>query len=577
MNPGGWTIDTAAFPGGEIGVIHAPSKHTGILAKTGTGPGLMRLENGDIIAWSGLPLAEGRTVKLRAARDLLTLGRGLDGVFSAVGWSAEDGRLYATIDFLGLQPFYYGETPDGWMAANETKPFPYVPDAAGWGGFIAFGQTIGGSTLAHHAERLRPATALTITPGMPGAPAKVEATRYWQMPDEKPKEPATADIVATLEANTAAYQALADESVLLLSGGFDSRLILGLLHRLKAENRRALILSHYDEDADLDGRLAAITARLTDTPIEYDHPDRQFFSSGAYLDYIHAIDGGTPNLYMFIAQLSAVLEGRKAVWDGLIPPLALRGPLQTADGALVPFRHERFLTGGAPIRIFKPKVLQDMRDAFQAEFERTKTLFPDSPHGRWQWIVENRMRNRTGVNPTKVYVNHVTPLLVGSSRALWELAATIPFARRRDYQYYIDVFRTLSPELTRVPFSSGGDLHRADAPWHTYQTYALQQKGWRALARRPRLARMVGIANEAAFAPSCFMNSPALYREEDDLLDMDVVRRMETDEALRATNGKLLFHWRTTRWVHENRLHTTLLEAPDDRDQPLPALAAQAG
>ena len=120
MNPGGWTIETAAFPGGELGVIHGPRADAAPMARTGTGPGLMRLDNGDIIAWSGLPLAKGQQVKIRSARDLATVARELDGVFAAVGWSQEDGRLYATVDFLGLQPFYYGDTPDGWMADRKS-------------------------------------------------------------------------------------------------------------------------------------------------------------------------------------------------------------------------------------------------------------------------------------------------------------------------------------------------------------------------------------------------------------------------------------------------------------------------
>ncbi|MGK2285550.1 hypothetical protein [Pedomonas sp. V897] len=577
MNPGGWRIDTAAFPGGEIGVVHGPPESTGPLARTGAGPGLMRLDNGDIIAWSGLPLARGQKVTLRSARDLPALARELDGVFAAIGWSAEDGKLYAAVDFLGLQPVYFGETPDGWMAANETKPFPYAPDAAGWGGFVTLGQTIGATTLTRHAARLRPATLLTITPGPGGAPAKIESARYWEMPDGQAAEPPVADVIAALEANTAAYQALADDSVLLLSGGFDSRLILGLLHRLKAGNRRALILSHYDEDADLDGRLAATVARLTGTPVDYRHPDRQFFSSADYLDYVHAIDGGTPNLYLFIAQLAPALKGCGATWEGLIPALALSTLQQPGDGTFETFRREKFRPDAAALQIFRPQVRKDFLDAFAAEFDRTRALYPDTTSGMWQWIVENRMRNRAGVNPTKVYVNHAAPLMVGASRALWELTAPVPFARRRDHSFYLDVFRGLAPDLARVPFSSGGVLYRGDAPWLAHRTCAVQQKCWRWLTRRPRLAQLAGIARDAGFAPSRFLDHPALYREDDDLLDMDVVRRMETDPALRAACGKPLFHWRTTRWVHEDRLHATLLESPDDRNQPLPSLAAQAG
>ncbi|HEY4546363.1 MAG TPA: hypothetical protein VIG90_08085 [Pedomonas sp.] len=566
MDPGGWVYDTAAFPSGEIGVIHAPVTHgqgdrTALMQRTNTGPGLIRLENGDIIAWSGLPLAEGQKVKLTAARDLPKLAPELDGVFAAIGWSASEGRLYVITDFLGLQPVYVGDDGQGgWMAANETKVFPYTPDAASWGAFIAFGQSIGRSTATQHAERLRPATVLAITPGLPGvegANRQIETSRYWETPDEG-SEPPTRAIVELLKDNTAAYHGLVDDSVFLLSGGFDSRAIFAALHELGVKEKKALILSHYEEDADLDGKLAALVARRTNTPIDYRQPDRDFFSSTAYLDYIDAIDGGTPNLYMFIAQLSSVIQHCGAVWEGLIPPLALRAPLQTGDGSFETFHKTMFKTGGEAVKIFKPSVRTAFRDAFEAEFERTKTFYPNQPHGVWQWVVENRMRNRTGVNPTKVYINHVTPLMVGASRPFWKLAATIPFNRRRDYHYYVDVFRTLTPELTRIPFSSGSVLHRGDAPWLTFKRYKAIQDIWRAVQRRPRLAKLLGLDQEMYFTPSRYVGHAALYREEDDLLDMDVVRRAETDDALREQVGKLLFHWRTTRWVHENRLHETL-------------------
>lgn len=564
MDPGGWTIDTAAFPGGEIGVIHAPGDRTHPLMRTGTGPGLLRLENGDIIAWSGLPLAAGQKVALTAARDLPALAPTLDGIFAAVGWSAAEGKLYVVNDFLGLQPIYAGDDGHGgWMVATETKAFPYTPDPAGWGAFIILGYPIGRASLTQHAERLRPATQITVTvgtPGIEGANRQVESSRYWQMPQEGP-EPPPLDAAEALKANTAAYQALTEANVCLLSGGFDSRIILAALYELDVQGRRALILDHSNLDGDLDGKLARQVARRTATPISYRQPEADFFSSRDYLEYVRAIDGSTPNLYLFISQLASNLKDSGAVWEGLIPALALSTLQQVGDGSFDAFAKQKFNLGSPAVQVFKPTVWRAFVDAFHAEFERTKALYPDSAHGMWQWIVENRMRNRAGVNPTKVYANHATPLMVGASRRLWETAAPVPFRRRQDHGFYLDVFRALSPELTRVPFYSGGTMHRGDAPWLAFTACRVGQQGWRAIAARPRLSRLMRVGRQFGFAPSRFVRHPSLYEEEDDMLDMDVVRRAREDSELRKVVGKQLFHWRATRWIHENRLIPMLQEA----------------
>ena len=150
--------------------------------------------------------------------------------------------------------------------------------------------------------------------------------------------------------------------------------------------------------------------------------------------------------------------------------------------------------------------------------------------------------------------------MVGASRRLWETAAPVPFPRRRDHGFYLDVFRALSPELTRVPFYSGGVMHRGDAPWLAYTACRVTQKSWRAIAARPRLSRLVRVGEKFGFAPSRFVRHPSLYEEEDDALDMDAVRRAREDSEMRKVIGKQLFHWRAARWIHEDRLFSMLQE-----------------
>lgn len=562
MNPGGWKPDVASLPCGEIGVLYAPGPQSVALSNAGIGPGLQRLENGDIIAWSGLPLAPNRKLWVPRASDLPNIAPRLDGTFAAVGWSQAQQRLYVITDFLGLQPLYVG-TPQGhWTAATETKAFPYAPDPAGWGAFISCGHAIGRGSMTIHAERPHPATVMTVRPG---PPARVETTRYWQFPTQGTKSPSAEEAVDALLENAAAYQALAPENVCLLSGGFDSRLILGLLYRMQVEQRRALILSHDDEDADLDGKLARLVARRTGTPVSTYQPDREYFSSADYLNYVWGIDGATPNLYLFIAQLSGGLSNLGAIWEGLIPAMAFKSIQRTEEASFTAFRQQKCKPVADVIQIFKPWVRQMFLEAFDDEFERTKSLYPDTAHGMWQWLVDNRMRHRIGVNPTKVYANYATPLMLGASRHLWEITAPAPYDQRHSRSLYLDVFRTLAPELTRVPFYSGGVLHRADSPWMLFSACRYAQRMWKAIASNQRLARRLGVAKHYGFTPSSFVRHPALYREDDDMLDMDVVRRAETDEMLRKQVGKLLFHWRSTRWVHENRLHAALLGENDAR------------
>ncbi|HLU91937.1 MAG TPA: asparagine synthase-related protein, partial [Pedomonas sp.] len=360
MNPGGWKADIASFPGGEIGVVHAPDLQTAPLANAGIGPGLLRLDNGDIIAWSGLPLAPNSKLWVPRACDLPNVAPRLDGIFAAIGWSAAEQKLYVVTDFLGLQPLYIGEPQGRWTAATETKAFPYAPDPAGWGGFITCGHVIGRGSMTLHAERPRPASILTVTPASPasGTRPKVERRCYWQFPAQGAKEPSAEEAVDALLENAAAYQALAEDNVCLLSGGFDSRLILGLLYRMQVEQRRALILSHDDEDADLDGKLARMVARRTRTPVSVYQPDPDYFSTPEYLDYVWAIDGATPNLYLFIAQLSAGLTDTGAIWEGLIPAMAFKSIQRTEEGSFAAFRQQKCQPAPHVIQIFKPWVRQ---------------------------------------------------------------------------------------------------------------------------------------------------------------------------------------------------------------------------
>jgi hypothetical protein len=549
MNPGGWKTEIAPFEGGELGVAYAPSPE--VASHPLLSQSIIRLDNGDLIVWSGLPLGADRADVCRRAADIHDLARRLDGAFAAVGWSAGERCLYLASDFLGLQPIYIGESGGIWQAASETKAFAYVPDPAGWGAFLRCSHPIGRASLTHNAERVEAGTNIRVELAEGG---RLSRERYWQWPAES-RIPSHDALLAALEANVAAYHSVAPQAVCLLSGGFDSRLIVGLLRR-QGIATRGLIVSHADENGNQDAKLAQKVAACAGIAAEMRHPDPDFFSSRRYLDYVWAIDGATSNLYLFIAQIQQFLDGAP-VWEGLIPAHTLRTVHQPADGGFAAFRGLECAPENERWKIFRPAFRKEMAEAFEAEFARTRAQHPDDSFGMWQWIVENRMRNRTGVNPLKVYANRALPLLAGSSQSFWRAVATLPYEVRQDYRYYLDFFVSVFGDLANIPFDSGGELYGSWRSQPRLAYYRLRSRCYHELNRRPRLKQLLGRGMHG-FKPSRFLQARPLWEEEDDHLDMDFVRAAARDAARARKIAPILFHWRTARWVHENRLYAVL-------------------
>lgn len=557
MNPGGWKSEIASFEGGELGVVYAPL--SAVASHPLLSQPIIRLDSGDLIAWAGLPLGADAAA-CRCAADIHDLARRLDGAFAAVGWSASERCLYLASDFLGLQPMYFGEAQGVWQAASETKAFAYAPDAAGWGAFLRCGHPIGRASLTRNAERIEAGTNIKVEFA---EGRRMSRERYWQWPTGS-RIPSHDELLAALEANVAAYHGVAPQAVCLLSGGFDSRLIVGLLRR-QGLATRGLIVSHADENGNQDAILARKVATRAGIAAEMRHPDPDFFSSRRYLDYVWAIDGATSNLYLFIAQIQQFLDGTP-VWEGLIPAHTLRTVHQPPDGGFAAFRRRECAPENEAWKIFKPAFRKDMTEAFETEFARTRAQHPDDSFGMWQWIVENRMRNRTGVNPLKVYANCALPLLAGSSQSFWRAVATLPYEVRHDYRYYLDFFASAFGDLTDIPFDSGGELYGSWRSQPRLAYHRLRSRCYLELDRRPRLKRLLGFSGHG-FKPSCFLQARPLWEEDDDHLDMDFVRAAARDAARARKISTTLFHWRTARWVHENRLYPTLAGAPANEKQ----------
>jgi hypothetical protein len=233
-----------------------------------TVPLARRSQTGNVFLVSGVPVALddsldallSRAVAADSKQAAEELTR-LDGAFAALHWDATQRQLTVVTDFLGMQPLYAASTPQGVMFATELKGIaasglcPVEPDPLGWALLACVGHFAGESTSMLGVRRT-PAAAVVV---YDECGRQRESHTYWAWP--KPQyhlqleRVDTGEIVGRFRKHLLAYEAHHQQPILLLSGGFDSRLIAATLME-EGSRPRALSLSNMIDD-DVDGRLAA--------------------------------------------------------------------------------------------------------------------------------------------------------------------------------------------------------------------------------------------------------------------------------------------------------------------------------
>ncbi len=160
--------------------------------------------------------------------------RRLNGKFALALWDAGAGRLILITDKFGMRPLYYGEGPGGIVFGTAMKALlvhiKRTPDMAMIAQFFAFQQFAGPGTPISGVRRLEPAGWLTYDV----RDGRLTVDRYWsatELAHTPAANPAQA-LEAVDAAFTAAVRRCADGPAglgLALSGGLDSRAILGLV------------------------------------------------------------------------------------------------------------------------------------------------------------------------------------------------------------------------------------------------------------------------------------------------------------------------------------------------------------
>jgi len=483
----------------------------------------------------------------------------IDGPFAAVMWHETLRRLTVVTDILGMQPLYFYRRAGMFALASEVRALTSAvsqpaPDPAGWGAFLSFGHTIADRTLDVHVRRVAPGSVTVYEPDTD----RLSVSSYWTWPSSSIRgvDDSTIDrlgdqIVGEVRASLAYHP----EPIVCLSGGYDSRLILGALDSIGCRPR-VLTLAHPDEQYDLDGKLALRVAQTFNLSVERRMPRPDFFSSTDYLDYVRTSGLASPSLYLFIAQLSSCLRaGVEAIWDGIFPGCALF-PVHQHPGAFDAYLRHTARTDTplwtAARRLFRPDAVKAMEEAFLETLAIERALYADNESGVSQFVVRNRTRHRISPNPFQAFSNDVIPLAPGLSKSFWETAAAIPTQAKRGHQLYRRLFERRFPKALDVPAVSGGAIDRF-SPGIDWDVMTARLAD--SLQRRPRLSALLsrgGLTAGRFWTRSAFLDQCVSSIDSDDeFLNGDAVRPLReqrgcSDESV-ETQRELLFYWQMQR------------------------------
>jgi len=548
--------------GGALGYVAA-----GLPARLG---GWMEREHGgNRLLLAGVPLPPSGPLEALLAevvasdhrRAASILGT-LDGVFAALFWDARHRRLVVVTDPFGIQPLYMVRDGRSLMLASELRALcaagiPVAMDAAGWGQFFSVGNTLGNTTMLHGVSRVPGATVLDYAP----ATGALDQRTYWEWVARRPDvvdlgHVPTGEIVEILRHEVERYARLSDVSTMLLSGGFDSRIVLAVLRKLGLPTE-AISLSHANEQQGADGRFATRIAEAFGVPLSLVPTERDYYSSAAYAGYLTQSEVVAPSLYLFIAQLSERIGPEMhAIWDGFFCGFGLNEAGYPAD-SFDAFRRHKVAEPGAPVwaamkRVFASSVYEALREGAETSLRREMAGYSDDAEGVWRFTFLNRGRHRIGPNPVKVYANHVLPFTPGSSRRYWETVARISAPLREAHGVYFQIFEKQLPEALGVPFVSQGGIASAP-PWRSFRAFRTAAPELAARALSSALRR-----EYFDWEPSAVQAATLKHVEvEHPDLDPDGVRDVLASDPGPGGPGSphtVLFYWQAWRAVMAGRL-----------------------
>ena len=395
----------------------------------------------------------------------------LNGTFAFAHYDPEEHSLTVANDRYGFMPLYYCCKEGAFLFASEVKAILRVlgPQDLDWHSvcdFFYIGHMMGQETLFEGIYAMDSGQLMTYRQGRL---RKRQYHDFTKMPLLSPEEVST-EKLATLFVEAVRRRVREEEpSTLLLSGGFDSRLILGAMHELGI-SPRIVTLEHADESQGADGRFARLMAERLGLECDF-RPSREgFFFSEESLKVFYVLDGMVPTWGddgkgLFISEVYPELDsGMGAVWDGLGIDAVLAGGRHGFQGPTRRrFKGFTERRGGNSLLlglILSPRWFLAANRGFMSRLQgELDKILPSENQFRY-FVLEHRLRRRIAVNPHQLFSVKVEPVTPGADMDFMDYALKIPRSLTLNRGLYIEMLRKHFPVLTEVPAFSSNALFR---------------------------------------------------------------------------------------------------------------------
>lgn len=383
----------------------------------------------------------------------------MNGIFSLVYCDCTRDQVVVANDRYGFSALYYYSRSDLLLIASEIKAIAAVTDLThdptAYGQFFYGQQMLRGQTLFNEIRSLGPGEYLVWEPH------QLKRRQYWDvatMPEPESNQPSIADIKAAFDQAVHIRLLPGVKDTLLLSGGSDSRWLLGALLR-QGRSPKLMSLEHAGFLQGLDGRLARQVAEIVGLPIDFRPTRPDFYQSVDALDVFHILDGMIPVFGLFISQVYPELDpslGR--VWDGIGMDICFgkhARPGHTFRENLDYFFASRPVNQRYLRQTLDPAWFAEIQEHFDASYSAETEGFPDTEDGWVRFELVHRKRRRNCATSFQLYTRKVQVLTPALDVELLDFMLTVPQNQRRNGQIHSAILQDYYPELTQIPFLSG--------------------------------------------------------------------------------------------------------------------------
>ncbi len=392
-----------------------------------------------------------------------------DGYFAAMVFDPQRG-VVAGADLLGLFPFYHWSDGDVLLMASSPEPFQYHPsfhralDPAGLVGIMLTNGLFRGRALWKDVRRLRPAHFLRFRQGsVPTESADSSLTASLRRRDSPSLSlPEQLDMVdGAFTRGTRRHVPAGDPCGVLLSGGLDSRLVAGYLHR---QGTRLVALT-LGVPSDIEMRCAqrvvrelGIEHRTASVPFEL-YPD---FAETLTSRWEHLANGGE---VIFNWGTRAFLKSFPArIANGILLDWLVGGSYDfgvdqdqlSFDRGFALKINSRGFSPALLARLLRREVFRDLvRDTLEEMRADCDSLAEDPLRRFWHFFLLHRGRFSAGVAAWHLSFGS-WPMMVSLDRDLFTTITGLPLATMADRKAEQALLCRQFPALARLPLDRNG-------------------------------------------------------------------------------------------------------------------------